>query len=586
MIRFTALALLLQCLAAHASYHYPDPRLTITLPGAPPIAYSYNEEGLRDSQSQNGQTLHYLYDQTSLIAETNTTGDELARYTHSSVGLIAEARSGVQTYLHTDALSTPIAVTDIAGGVTTRYTWDSWGNLQQQTGVSQQPFGFTGYQRDEQTGLHYAQQRYYDSEIGRFNRHDPFRGDIDTPLSLHRYLYANANPTIFVDPTGEVGFFSPVDAFVDDTVANYDRQIEAAIADEARGRALTLGIGRGLAGLGGVAVGSLNATSNLLAIGLGVEVEQATTELNQTQLALSDGIEVMDKTAKFIRDNPAQAGAAVVVEGVEFSKAVMRGDAEALAALGRGLGEGAIPFGLAVKPVQTTAKATAAAARHAASESGNVVRSAARAIRTEADNIASVLRADGEFGRIDLSADLDRLSAFDRSSTRQRVLSRLEESRAARPTDAGPRFIEAEKQIEIRASLESPNILFRGQNNSVSPMRILEDGFFSKGNSDDLLLHAIDSNNPPSLFVATTPSFFIASEFATRNITRSGSVFAIRRSRGLDVNARLGEISPSRREREVAVPILVPASDILGFTPLRSDGSFGNASIINLNYRK
>ena len=436
IIRFTALALLLQCLAAHASFHYPDPRLTITLPGAPPIQYSYNEAGLRDSQSQNGQTLHYIYDQTSLIAETNTTGDELARYTHSglgpSVGLIAEARSGVQTYLHTDALSTPIAITDTSGAVTTRYTWDTWGNLQQQTGVSQQPFGFTGYQRDAQTGLHYAQQRYYDSEIGRFNRHDPFRGDIDTPLSLHRYLYANANPTIFVDPTGEVGFFSPVDAFVDDTVANYDRQIEAAIAEGARGRALTLGIGRGLAGLGGVAVGSLNATSNLLAIGLGVEVEQATTELNQTQLALSDGIEVMDKTAKFIRDNPAQAGAAVVVEGVEFSKAVMRGDAEALAALGRGLGEGAIPFGLAVKPVQTTAKATAAAARHAASESGNVVRSAARAIRTEADNIASVLRADGEFGRIDLSADLDRLSAFDRRSTRQRVLAAVTREPLAR----------------------------------------------------------------------------------------------------------------------------------------------------------
>ena len=108
--------------------------LTITLPGAPPIAYSYNEAGLRDSQSQNGNQINYIYDQTSLIAETNTNNDELARYTHSSVGLIAEARSGVQTYLHTDALSTPIAITDIAGGVTTRYTWDTWGNLQQQTG--------------------------------------------------------------------------------------------------------------------------------------------------------------------------------------------------------------------------------------------------------------------------------------------------------------------------------------------------------------------------------------------------------------------------------------------------------------------
>ena len=57
-----------------------DRLLTITLPGAPPIAYSYNEAGLRDSQSQNGQTLHYIYDQTSLIAETNTNGNELAHH--------------------------------------------------------------------------------------------------------------------------------------------------------------------------------------------------------------------------------------------------------------------------------------------------------------------------------------------------------------------------------------------------------------------------------------------------------------------------------------------------------------------------
>ena len=132
--------------------------------------------------------------------------------------------------------------------MTSRYTWDTWGNLQQQTGVSQQPFGFTGYQRDEQTGLHYAQQRYYDSEIGRFNRHDPFRGDIDTPLSLHRYLYANANPTILWILPVKWAFCRQSDAFVDDTVANYDRQIEAAIAEGARGRALTLGIGRGLSG--------------------------------------------------------------------------------------------------------------------------------------------------------------------------------------------------------------------------------------------------------------------------------------------------------------------------------------------------
>ena len=184
------------------SYGPRNRLLTITLPGAPPINYTYNDQGLRDSQSQAGQETRYIYDTTALIAETNVPGTELARYTHSTLGLIAEARNNIQTYIHGDALNTPIVITDIGGAVTTRYTWDTWGKLQQQTGASEQPFGFTGYQYDQQTGLHYAQQRYYDNETGRFNRHDPFRGETSQPLSLHRYLYANANPTVFIDPDG------------------------------------------------------------------------------------------------------------------------------------------------------------------------------------------------------------------------------------------------------------------------------------------------------------------------------------------------------------------------------------------------
>jgi len=42
----------------------------------------------------------------------------------------------------------------------------------------------------------------YDSITGRFNREDPLEGNINTPPSLHRYMYANANPTYYIDPDG------------------------------------------------------------------------------------------------------------------------------------------------------------------------------------------------------------------------------------------------------------------------------------------------------------------------------------------------------------------------------------------------
>ncbi|MCB1604966.1 MAG: DUF2235 domain-containing protein, partial [Xanthomonadales bacterium] len=66
--------------------------------------------------------------------------------------------------------------------------------------------GFTGYQKDNDTGLYYANARYYDANTGTFLREDPWSGDINTPPSLHRYLYANSNPTVYIDPDGRAAY--------------------------------------------------------------------------------------------------------------------------------------------------------------------------------------------------------------------------------------------------------------------------------------------------------------------------------------------------------------------------------------------
>jgi RHS repeat-associated protein len=63
-------------------------------------------------------------------------------------------------------------------------------------------FAFTGHYYDPETKLYNAKARYLDPELGRFLTQDSYLGEIDEPPSLHRYLYANANPARFVDPTG------------------------------------------------------------------------------------------------------------------------------------------------------------------------------------------------------------------------------------------------------------------------------------------------------------------------------------------------------------------------------------------------
>ena len=50
--------------------------------------------------------------------------------------------------------------------------------------------------------MYYLRARYYDPLNGRFNQTDPFAGSPQDPQSLHKYLYAHANPVNGIDPSG------------------------------------------------------------------------------------------------------------------------------------------------------------------------------------------------------------------------------------------------------------------------------------------------------------------------------------------------------------------------------------------------
>ncbi len=113
--------------------------------------------------------------------------------------------TGAETikYQHTDALGSPVVVTNQAAQPIERVDYEPYGkaiNAVASTGNNRP--GYTGHVEDRASGLTYMQQRYYDPQLGLFLSVDPVTA-YDNPVGqFHRYRYANNNPYKFTDPDG------------------------------------------------------------------------------------------------------------------------------------------------------------------------------------------------------------------------------------------------------------------------------------------------------------------------------------------------------------------------------------------------
>ncbi|MBB5884357.1 hypothetical protein DYQ93_16665 [Xanthomonas sp. LMG 8992] len=123
------------------------------------------------------------------------------------LALPVQALAETVEYFHTDALGTPIAVTDASGNLIETSEYEPYGKLLNRP-VTDGP-GFTGHVQDAATGLTYMQQRYYDPVIGKFLSVDPVAANMNNGVNFNRYKYATNNPYKFIDPDGrsDVNYF-------------------------------------------------------------------------------------------------------------------------------------------------------------------------------------------------------------------------------------------------------------------------------------------------------------------------------------------------------------------------------------------
>ncbi|MDR2643696.1 MAG: RHS repeat-associated core domain-containing protein [Planctomycetaceae bacterium] len=190
------------------------------------ISYDYNADGIwvsplheidsdADGDFETRKT-KYLNDPLNLTGysqvlkqtETDLETDEQANITYiigrNKIALITVKNGTEQEYYFTfDGHGSTRVLTDLAGAIVELYAFDAYGNVigfDPSTALTE--FLYSGEQFDSKIGQQYLRARYYDPATGRFNRLDPFFGNLNDPPSLHKYLYAHGNPVNGIDPSG------------------------------------------------------------------------------------------------------------------------------------------------------------------------------------------------------------------------------------------------------------------------------------------------------------------------------------------------------------------------------------------------
>ena len=236
------------------------------------ITIKYDGDGNRVEKSvtQNGQTVttKYLVDTNNLtgyaqVVEEIQDNVVTRQYTYG-LDLISQRQiignDRISSWYLYDGHGSVRGLTDSNGNLTDEYQFDAFGNLINQTGSTLNNYLYAGEQYDFDLNLYYNRARYLDVNRGRFWSQDSFLGHSASPISLHKYQYANTNPINGTDPSGfttlvDVSIANTIrgilanafsnfgEVFIESTRAQVEDNFSEFIQDSIKGIAVTTTIG-------------------------------------------------------------------------------------------------------------------------------------------------------------------------------------------------------------------------------------------------------------------------------------------------------------------------------------------------------
>jgi len=188
--------------------------------------YFYDGDGKRVKKfvPSTGETTIFVYDAGGkLVAEYST--------------IVASTNDAKVNYLTADHLGSPRINTDANGNATARHDYMPFGEEIFGLGDRTTALGytadtvrkqFTGYERDAETDLDFAQARMYSSKLGRFSQFDPVmvsQSKRVDPQEINPYAYCQNNPLKFTDSSGAILDPSKWSKKAQKEFANYVKQL-------------------------------------------------------------------------------------------------------------------------------------------------------------------------------------------------------------------------------------------------------------------------------------------------------------------------------------------------------------------------
>ncbi len=202
--------------------------------------YVYDDDDDRVSETVNGVTTLYLTDTQNPTGYDQpleaTTSSSRITYILSDRILGQVNSSGTVTYLLVDGHGSTQQLTSASGAITAAFRYDAFGTALDFTpATAGTDFLFGGDAvYDSVSGLYLHGNGVRPTDGFEFIQRDTYAGNPNDPLSLHKYLYANADPVNGNDPSGhddnelEDEAFSEANDDIAEDIGGYDA-VDAAL---------------------------------------------------------------------------------------------------------------------------------------------------------------------------------------------------------------------------------------------------------------------------------------------------------------------------------------------------------------------